>query len=161
MFAYRLRTTHSVSACFRVVLVAFFALVGIGCGSDRDQARHEAEDLRPAAINLPAPEAEPVAALASPSTGAMYSDAPACNALVKRLADETIPCLKRVNPEYGERLQSAITNFGKNPRVRLDPANRAEVLRRTEEDCQTYWRQIFNQLDSTSPEGQCLFSIDN
>ena len=89
----------------------------------------------------------------------MYSDAPGCNALVTRIADEMVPCLERVNPVYSKRLKAIIDTFGKNPRMLLDPVHRDEVLRRTEEDCRSYWRSITYQIDSKSPEGQCRFEI--
>lgn len=154
-----LRDTHNNTSPLRVVLLALLAIFATSCGSDRDQPKQAAEETQPVEPMPPAPEA--VDPIASPSADTMYSDAPDCNALVKRIADEMVPCLERVNPKYGEQLKAIVDTFRTSPNTLVDPVRRDEVLRQTEEDCRTYWKQIVNQLDSKSPDGQCRFDIPN
>ena len=161
MSMHYLRDTHHATFPLRVVLLALFAIFATSCSSDRDQPNQLAEETQPAEPAPSAPIPETTDAIASPSADTMYSDAPACNALVKRIADDMAPCLERINPESSERLQATIENFRTSPRMLLDPVHRDEVLRQTEEDCRSYWRSITHQLDSKSPEGQCRFDIDN
>ena len=157
-----LRASHSTSFLLCIVLLTLLGIFGAGCSSERDRSGQVTEQPRPAVPIPPAPAVEPATAMdASPSADTLYSDAPGCNALVTRLADEMVPCLERVNPEYSKRLQAMLETFGENPRLLLDPVHRDEVLRRTEEDCRAYWRQIVNQLDSKAPEGQCRPELDD
>lgn len=161
MSLYRLSDTQCVNLMLRATLLALLAVFAAGCGTDHDQPGQVAEQSPLAVPAPPVPASKSTAAVASTSADAMYSDAPDCNALVTRLADEMVPCLERVNPEYSKRLKAIIDTFGKNPRMLLDPVHRDEVLRRTEEDCRSYWRSITYQIDSKSPEGQCRFKIPN
>ena len=161
MSLYRLGYTQCVNWMLRATLLALFAIFVAGCSSDRDQPGQVADQSRQADPTPPVPASESTVAVTLPSVETMYSDAPGCNALVTRLADEMVPCLERVKPEMAESMQTMIKTFGKNPRMLLDPVHRDEVLRRTEDGCRSYWRSITYQIDSKSPEGQCRFTIYN
>lgn len=143
------------------MILSVLAIFGASCSSERGQPNELTEEARPA--NPVLPEATPVVAdsIASTSVDTMYSDAPMCNALVKRIADEMVPCLQRIKPERGDRLQLVINTFRSSPRLRLDPIHRDELLARIETDCQSYWLSIVNQLDSKAPEGQCRLDAAN
>lgn len=156
-----LRDTHNNIFPLRAMLLAFLTIFATSCSSDRDNPDQAMDETQAAEPMPPAPVPEAADAIASLSADTMYSDAPKCNALVKRIADEVVPCLQRINPEYSERLQTTIETFRKSPRMLLDPVHRDEVLRRTEEDCQAYWRSIVSQLDSKSPEAQCRLDVAN
>lgn len=161
MYLSRLRNTDPTNFLPRVMLLALLAIFGAGCSSDRDQPYQVAQQPRPADPIPPAQPPEQAAEVASQSSDTNYSDAPGCNELVKRLADEMVPCLERVKPEMAGQLQTMINTFSKNPRMLLDPTHREEVLKRTEEDCRSHWRSITYQIDSKSPERQCRFEIPN
>ncbi|MEO5559437.1 MAG: hypothetical protein ABIO49_06490 [Dokdonella sp.] len=104
----------------------------------------------------PAALAKSIDAITSAAADTMYSDGPGCNALVKRIAEEMVPCLQAIKPEMGERLHAAINTFRHNPRLSGGLPNRDAVLMRIDEECESYWRGILYQLDSKSPEGQCV-----
>ena len=157
----RSRHTHHTTFPLRAILLALLAVFATSCSSDRDQLNQSAEEIQLTEPIPSAPEPEATDVIASTPADTMYSDAPGCNALVKRIADEMVPCLARINPEYSERLRATTNNFRTIPNTLLDPVRRDEVLRQTEEDCRTYWKQIVNQLDRKSPEGQCRFDIDD
>ena len=115
----QLRDSFQNTFQLRLLMLGSLAMLCISCGSGPDapiqmdvQSSVEA-----------APEEMPQAAevIAPVSVDATYADTPACNALVTRIAEETLPCLQLVNPEYAERLQFTINNFSKISRQEKGP----------------------------------------
>ena len=155
----RLCHQHPTSFPRRAILLTALVIFATSCSSDRDQPNPQARETQLAEPVLPAPAAASPDVIPSTSADTIYSDAPGCNALVNRIADEMVPCLARINPEYSERLQAMIDSFRTTPNTLLDPIRRDEVVKQTEEDCQTHWRQIVNQFGTNSPEGRCRFEI--
>ncbi len=157
----RPRNTHSFTVPLRTMLLALLALLAIfasSCGSNREAPDQAAKETETVESELPKPATDEIT---PPAADTMYSDAPKCNARVKRIADEMLPCLQRIKPEMGKQLQAVVDTFRNSPRLRLDPVHRDEVILRVEEDCQSYWLTITNQLDSKSPEGQCQLDMTN
>jgi hypothetical protein len=95
-------------------------------------------------------------AVALPIVDTTYSDAPECNALLHRIAEEVLPCLQRVSPEIGQRLETALAAARTSPRLKGEQAGRKDVQMRVEEACREHWSQMMHQLDSKAPEGECL-----
>jgi len=69
-----------------------------------------------------------------------WSDAPECNAVLKRVAVEVVPCLAQVDAdvarEFGEWLEHARTQF----RLPNDASGRELALLRIEDGCLQEWR---------------------
>lgn len=145
----------------RTALLTILAILAAGCNSGRDQPDQAAEAIHPANSIPSATAPEGDATITSQSLDTLYSDGPKCNALVKRIAEEMLPCLQRIKPEMAGHLQVSIERFRNGPRLRLDQAERDAVLKKVDEDCEDYWRQIQHQLDSKAPEGQCLLDAVN
>lgn len=119
-----------------------------------------AENQRLAGPKSPASLAKSPDTIASTEADSMYSDGPGCNALMKRIADDMVPCLQRINPEMGKRLQATITTTRNYTGLSGGGPKRDALLIRIDEECRSYWRAILNQLDSKTPEGRCVQDPD-
>jgi hypothetical protein len=148
----RLRAAQHQTFLLRFALLALLAIVGVGC----DQPVQSVEETRSTDPMPPTTASEADTEIASPLADKANSDAPECNALVRRISEEMLPCLQRVKPELAEQLEITINTFRNGPRLRLDLPDRDNVLKQVEEECEFHWRQVQNQLDSKAPEGQCL-----
>ncbi|MEZ5461755.1 hypothetical protein [Dokdonella sp.] len=87
-----------------------------------------------------------------------YSEAPACNAEVRRIAENVLPCMQRVKPELADRLQALVDQYRQKPRLKIDSEDRKEVINQIESNCLDYWNAVLHQLDSKAPEGECLLA---
>lgn len=155
------RPTNDMTIPIRLAFTALLALAGTACDSARNPSGTQIEgaESNSPALSEPAPEIAAMSRTVAADT--TYSDAPGCNALVTRIADEVLPCLQRVNPGMAGPLQSMIDTFRTSARLQPDVASRIEVIRQVEENCESHWRQVLHQFDSKAPEGQCLIDANH
>jgi hypothetical protein len=90
---------------------------------------------QPAVVTVARPAQDTVAAAVTD-----WSDAPECNAVLKRVALEVVPCLAQIDAdvarEFGEWLEHARTRF----RLPNDPSGRELALLRIDDGCLQEWR---------------------
>lgn len=85
-----------------------------------------------------------------------WSDAPECNAVLKRVELEVVPCLAQVDAdvarEFGEWLEHAKTRF----RLPNDTSGRELALLRIEDGCLQEWRLRNRLIGDEARFKQCV-----
>lgn len=137
-----------------LLVVGVFAFACSACGRDVDTSNRadRVTTLPASATTVPSTEVVPDAGVDRP-----YSDGPKCNALVQRIADEVVPCLQQIRPEYAENLQTTLDGSRPFPLGRArSQAEHDEQVVALDAQCQEHWQQMLKQVDSKSPEAQCV-----
>ena len=79
---------------------------------------------------------------ASTATPALagFADSPECDATLRQVAQQVVPCLRQVHPESAQHIEDWLLRAGDEYRLRGDVSNRDAVLMQLDEGCLQQWR---------------------